>query len=83
MNAIEVMKTINEEVHKFSKCKTLWASPRMSYDYLNAIDTNTDIITMQAPQIKKMSFFKKNLDEYSLETIKTFYEDAKSCGYKL
>lgn len=83
VNAIEVMKTINEEVHKFSKCKTLWASPRMSYDYLNAIDTNTDIITMQAPQIKKMSFFKKNLDEYSLETIKTFYEDAKSCGYKL
>jgi hypothetical protein len=55
----------------------------MSYDYVNAINTKTDIITMQASQIKKMKMFKKELEEYSLETIKTFYEDAKSCGYKL
>lgn len=83
IDAIKVMRDINEEVHKNSKCKTLWASPRMSYDYVNAINTKTDIITMQASQIKKMKMFKKELEEYSLETIKTFYEDAKSCGYKL
>ena len=83
IDGIKVMRDINEEVHKNSKCKTLWASPRMSYDYVNAINTKTDIITMQASQIKKMKMFKKELEEYSLETIKTFYEDAKSCGYKL
>ena len=83
INAIEIMQLINERVHKDSKCKTLWASPRMSYDYINAISTGTDIITMQKSQIKKLSMFNKKLEEYSLETIKTFYEDAKSCGYKL
>ena len=83
VDAIKVMRDINEEVHKLSKCKTLWASPRMSYDYVNAINTKTDIITMQASQIKKIKMFKKKLEDYSLETIKTFYEDAKSCGYKL
>ncbi len=83
INAIEIMKNINDKVHKTTKCKTLWASPRMSYDYLNAITTKTDIITMQASQIEKMKLFKKSLDQYSLETIKTFYEDARSCNYKL
>ncbi len=83
INAIKIMQTINERVHKDSKCKTLWASPRMSYDYINAISTGTDIITMQKSQIKKLNMFNKKLEEYSLETIKTFYDDAKSCGYKL
>ncbi len=83
INAIKIMQLINERVHKDSKCKTLWASPRMSYDYINAISTGTDIITMQKSQIKKLNMFNKKLEEYSLETIKTFYEDAKSCGYKL
>ena len=31
----------------------------MSYDYLNAITTKTDIITMQASQIEKMKLFKR------------------------
>jgi transaldolase len=83
VDAIELMKSINKMVHKKSKCKTLWASPRMSYDYINAISTGTDIITMQKGQIEKLKMFNKKLEDYSLETIKTFYEDAKSCGYKL
>ena len=83
VDAINIMREINEEVHKLSKCKTLWASPRMSYDYINAINTKTDIITMQSSQIKNIKMFKKRLEDYSLETIQKFYEDAKSCGYKL
>ena len=83
INAMDIMKSINDNVHNNSKCKTLWASPRMSYDYINAISTGTDIITMQSDQIKKLKMFNKKLEDYSLETIKTFYEDAKSCGYKL
>ena len=38
---------------------------------------------MQLSQIKKLKMFNKNLDEYSLETVKQFYDDAKSSGYKL
>lgn len=83
INAINIMKNINIEVHKYTKCKTLWASPRMSYDYINAIETKTDIITMQLEQIKKLKFFKKKLEDYSVETVKAFYEDAKSCNYEI
>tara|TARA_B100000989_G_C19529270_1_gene468728 strand:+ start:557 stop:1252 length:696 start_codon:yes stop_codon:yes gene_type:complete len=82
-DAIEIMKKINENVKSNSKCRTLWASPRMSYDYLSAINCGTDIITMQGSQIKKLRMFKKNLEEYSLDTIKQFYNDAKASGFKL
>ena len=82
-NAIEIMKKINENVKNNSKCRTLWASPRMPYDYLSAINCGTDIITMQGSQIKKLKMFNKDLEEYSLDTIKQFYNDAKSSGFKL
>jgi transaldolase len=83
VNATETMKDINTKVHSNSNCRTLWASPRMSYDYITAIETKTDIITMQIAQIKKIQMFEKNLDDYSLETVKTFYEDAKFSGFKI
>ena len=53
------MKEINKFVHQNSKCQSLWASTRMSFDYISAINTNTDIITMQLSQIKKLSGFVK------------------------
>ena len=58
---MDIMKSINDNVHNNSKCKTLWASPRMSYDYINAISTGTDIITMQSDQIKKLKCLIKSL----------------------
>ena len=35
---------------------------------------------MQGSQIKKLKMFNKDLEEYSLDTIKQFYNDAKSSG---
>tara|TARA_X000000950_G_C13731634_1_gene584528 strand:- start:120 stop:821 length:702 start_codon:yes stop_codon:yes gene_type:complete len=82
-DAFEIMKEINNIVHNESKCRTLWASPRMSYDYINAIKSKTDIITMQPNQIAKLSLFKKDLNQYSVETVKQFFDDANSSGFKL
>ena len=82
-DAIEIMKKINQKVKNNSSCKTLWASPRMSYDYINAINCGTDIITMQAAQINKMKMFSKNLEDYSLETVMQFFNDAKDSGFEI
>ncbi len=83
LNAFKIMKEINLKVKKNSKCKTLWASPRMSYDYISAIECDTDIITMQAEQIKKLSKFGKKLEQYSRETVQQFFDDAQSSGYEI
>jgi len=33
--------------------------------------------------LKKLSLVGKGLDEYSLDTVKMFYEDALKAGYQL
>ena len=84
-SGIDGEKTI-EEINSFiknnSKCKSLWASTRMTYDIFKAIKTKTDIITMPIDQINKLSKFGKKLDMYSVETVKQFYEDALKSGFK-
>ena len=77
------MKDICDFAKANSNCKVLWASPRMTYDYINAINCGAEIITMQLSQIKKIKMFKKKLQDYSLDTVKQFYNDAKESGYKL
>ena len=81
-DANAMMKEICNFVKNQSNCKVLWASPRMSYDYINAINSGCDIITMQLSQIKKLKMFGKSLSDYSLETVKQFHQDAISSGYK-
>ena len=82
-DASKIMKEICSYVKTNSRCQVLWASPRMSYDYINAINCGADIITMQLSQIKKLKMFNKGLTEHSLETVRQFYDDGKSSGYKL
>ncbi len=82
-DANEIMKDICNLVNKESNCKVLWASPRMAYDYINAINCGAKIITMQLSQIKKLKMFEKKLEDYSLDTVKQFLKDANESGYKL
>jgi len=83
LDAVEITGEISELVHGHSECKVLWASPRMVYDIINACNANCDIITMQSSLIKKLSLFSKTSIEYSLDTVKMFYNDAAESGYKL
>ena len=83
VDAKQKVKEMNEFIKENSKCKSLWASTRMPYDFVTATEINTDIITMQISHIEKLKMFGLELSDYSLETIKTFYEDAKSSGFKI
>lgn len=83
IDASEMMRVICDYVNDNSDCQVLWASPRMPYDYISASNVGVKIITMQSDQIKKMKLFGKNLDEYSLETVKQFYDDANSSGFEI
>tara|TARA_A100001011_G_C14320195_1_gene850168 strand:+ start:4044 stop:4757 length:714 start_codon:yes stop_codon:yes gene_type:complete len=72
---------INEFIHNNSSCQSLWASTRMPFDIIKAIETKTDIITMQVEQLKKLNNFNKSLLEYSKDTVTKFYKDARDSGY--
>jgi transaldolase len=61
----------------------LWASPREVLNVRQADDLGVDIITVTFDLLGKVSLFGKDLDEYSLETVKMFFNDAAAAGYTL
>lgn len=83
INAFEVFRDINKFAHDNTKCQTLWASCRMPYDLKSASDSGGNIITMSPPLIRKLKLFGKSPSDYSLETVKGFFNDAKKAGYKI
>jgi transaldolase len=61
----------------------LWASSREAYNYIDAQECGCDIITMTPDLIKKVKGFGKDLEQFSLETVQMFYNDALASGFKL
>tara|TARA_Y200000002_G_scaffold379753_1_gene389729 strand:- start:209 stop:913 length:705 start_codon:yes stop_codon:yes gene_type:complete len=82
IDAVKHTRKINKYIKKHSKCKSLWASPRMVFDVINAIDAESNIITMSPQLISKLSLFNKSADDFSLDTVKMFYNDAMKSKYK-
>jgi|TARA_B110000259_G_scaffold38096_1_gene43432 transaldolase len=60
----------------------LWASPREALNIIQADQLGCHIITLTPDLINKINNFGKNLEEFSLETVKMFYNDAKTSKYK-
>ena len=83
VDGFESMVEINKFVQKNSKCQTLWASTRMPFDFIKAEKSQTNIITMPIENIKKLNNFGYDLKQYSIDTVQQFYNDAKSCGFKI
>jgi transaldolase len=68
---------------EIDNAEILWASTREAYNYIQAEKSGADIITMTPDLIKKMKNFGKDLNQYSLETVKMFYDDAVTSGFKI
>tara|TARA_A100001011_G_scaffold400825_1_gene519445 strand:- start:5559 stop:6266 length:708 start_codon:yes stop_codon:yes gene_type:complete len=69
--------------NKLLNAKILWASPREVYNIYQAKENNVDIITVTKSLIDKLELYKKDLDDYSLETVKMFLNDAKKNNLKI
>ena len=67
----------------YKNVKTLWASTREIFNIIQAIKIKCDIITVPISLLKKFNNLGKNLNSYSLETIKGFYDDARKANYKI
>lgn len=65
------------------QAELIWASPRELLNVFQASTIGCHIITVTGDVLKKLALVGKNLDEYSLETVKMFYDDARAAGYSL
>ena len=74
--AVQIMKTK-------PKAELIWASPRELLNVFQADSVGCHIITATNDILKKLSLVGKDLDAYSLETVKMFYNDAQTAGYNI
>jgi transaldolase len=61
----------------------IWASPRELLNIFQADDVGCHVITVTNDILKKLSLVGYDLDAYSLDTVKMFYDDAVAAGYSL
>lgn len=80
---VPIMKDIVEYLKPYKKVELIWASPREVLNVFQADEIGCHIITATNDIIKKLSLFEKNLEEFSLETVKMFFDDAKKAGFSL
>ena len=61
----------------------IWASPRELLNIFQADAIGCHIITVTNDVLAKLALVGKDLEEYSLETVKMFYRDATAAQYRL
>jgi transaldolase len=60
----------------------IWASPRELLNIYHADSIGCHVITVTNDILNKLRLIGKDLTEFSLETVKMFYNDARHAGYK-
>jgi transaldolase len=83
IDPVPQMKSAVDIIRVNPKIELIWASPRELLNIFQADEIGCQIITVTNDVLKKLELVGKNLDEYSLDTVKMFYNDAKSAGYSI
>jgi transaldolase len=65
------------------RAELLWASPRELFNIFQADDIDCHIITVSHDVLGKLSLIGKDLNEYSLDTVKMFHRDAAAAGFNI
>ena len=74
--AVDVLKPIPQ-------AELIWASPRELLNIFHADEVGCHIITVTNDILKKLQLIEYDLDNYSLDTVKMFHDDAKAAGFTL
>jgi transaldolase len=78
-----IMKKSVEIMADFPNQELIWASPRELLNIFQADEVGCHVITVTHDVLKKLPLIGKDLDEYSLDTVKMFYSDAQKGKFKL
>lgn len=80
------MPIMEEAIHILEDCpgaELLWASPREVLNIVQADQIGCDIVTVTSDILGKLESLGKDLTEFSLDTVKMFYNDARAAGFVL
>jgi transaldolase len=80
---LPMMKKTVEVLKSNKRCELIWASPRELLNIFQADQIGCHIITVTSDILKKLNLVGKDLEDFSLDTVKMFYEDGVNSGYSL
>jgi transaldolase len=75
-NAVNILRSA-------PNAELIWASPRELLNIFQADEIGCHIITVTHDILKKLSLVGRDLEDYSLDTVKMFFDDAKAAGFTL
>jgi len=78
-----VMQACRRALAARPKAELLWASSREILNIFQADRTGCHIITVGHDLLSKLGTVGKDLDEYSLETVRAFYRDAQAADFQI
>jgi transaldolase len=70
-------------LHPHPQMELIWASPRELLNVFQADAVGCHIITATTDILKKLPLVGKDLTGYSLDTVKMFFDDARTSGFVL
>ena len=80
---IPLMSEAVDLLRALPAAELIWASPRELLNIFQADAIGCHIITVTNDILKKLSQVGYDLDEFSLDTVKMFYSDARAAGFIL
>lgn len=83
INPVSIVKQAKKIVKDFQNIELLWASPRELLNIFQAEAAKCDIITALPEILNKIHLVGYDLERFSLDTVKMFYNDAFTLGLKI
>jgi transaldolase len=80
---VPVMAAAVECIRLSPNIELIWASPRELLNIFQADAVGCHIITATNDILRKLELVGRQLQEYSLDTVKMFHDDAVKAGYSL
>lgn len=80
---LPLMAAAVELVSTVSVAELIWASPRELLNVFQADAIGCHIITVTSDILRKLDVVGRSLHDYSLDTVKMFYNDAVKSGFTL
>jgi len=78
---LPIMSAALRIMERAPRSELIWASPRELLNLFQAAGIGCHIITVTRDILNKLDIVGKPLDQYSLETVAMFHEDAGAAGF--
>lgn len=83
VDPVPLMKEAVAILKQNKSAELIWASPRELLNIFQADEIGCQVITVTNDILKKLSLVGYDLTEYSLDTVKMFYNDATQAGFSI